>query len=230
MISSVGREPRISSAVIPEREKARETQDEKHHVAREVEFYAGSWVERKTLEVAVSRLAVLDELRNDHWKELDTDEKAHVLNSVGNILSEVYGVPRPPLLVKDLVNPHAQGSYGDGYVLNQQADSVEGADYGIQLNEAGEREQGKLFGDDAALALETYAHEFRHSYQAEQVLRMRKPPFRNLVDNPEAARHWQHKYIPPHVDFESYRNQPVEVDARQFAELLVSRLRDRQRA
>jgi len=86
----------------------------------------------------------------------------------------------------------------------------------------------KLFGDDPSVALETYAHEFRHSYQAEQATGYDKPQFRNLVDDPELAGRWSQnlkRYTSPEVDYDAYRNQAVERDARAFAEELVRRVR-----
>lgn len=99
-----------------------------------------------------------------------------------------------------------------------------GSDYGIQLNEKAATDYERMFGDDPRLALETYTHEFRHAYQSEQVLRAQKPQFRNLVDNPDAARAWDHAYVSPEADFLGYWNQPVERDARDFAESITASL------
>ena len=128
------------------------------------------------------------------------------------------------MLVQTWEEQYAFGVYGDGYVFNPKTGAVEGADYRIAMNAQAATNDARLFGDDPAVALETYAHEFRHAYQAEQVSRHQKPQFRHLVDDPEAAAEWQHEYIAPDTDYEAYHNQPVEKDARDFAEALVAYL------
>ncbi len=139
-------------------------------------------------------------------------------------MAEVYHLPAPPLLVKDLGAPNRLGVYGDGYRFNADTEMVEGSDYGIKMNTEAETDHGKLFGSDPSVALQTYAHEFRHSYQAEQTLRYQKPQFRNLVDDADEAQAWLHEYIPWHKNFADYLQQPVERDARSFADEVVRRV------
>jgi hypothetical protein len=95
------------------------------------------------------------------------------------------------------------------------------------MNSEGRKQNEKLLGNDPAAALETYAHEFRHSYQREQVNVNSKPQFRNLVDDPDRAYEWEKNfqdYKDPDVDPEGYYRQPVEADARRFAQKLVRRV------
>jgi hypothetical protein len=95
------------------------------------------------------------------------------------------------------------------------------------MNKEARVDYERLFGDDPAIALRTYAHEFRHSYQTEQANRYNKPQFQNLVDDTEAAREWSENlrnYIGPNEDYGAYRDQPVERDARGFAEELIKRI------
>jgi hypothetical protein len=188
---------------------------------------AGTRVREVWLDSAVGRLSELEGLQRDVWSTLDIYEKRIILNQVGRTLGEIYDHPAPPLLIEDLEDETLQGFYADGYVFNEQSERVEGSDYGMKLNARAERDHERLFGDDPTLALETYAHEFRHSYQAEQVARSRKTQFRNLVDNTESARKWDHEYVSPESDYEEYCSQPVEKDARDFAEELVRRLYSR---
>jgi len=155
---------------------------------------------------------------------MDIHQKAASLNAAGRMLGEVYGVSAPPLLIEADEDRYAFGAYGDGYSFSADRGAVEGADYGIRMNTLAEVESKKLFGDDPLVALETYAHEFRHSYQAEQLTRFRKPQFRGLVDDLTAVESWDHEYVPPEQDFDAYQAQPVEKDARNFAQALVHRV------
>lgn len=176
------------------------------------------------LEAAAERVKQIAWMRPEQWSNLDIHERVVALNSAGRVLAEVYHIPNPPLLVLEMEHPGAYGSYGDGYRLDVDTGQIEGADYAIKMNLSAGVNYEKLFGDDPAVALETYAHEFRHSYQAEQVTRFQKPQHRNLVDDPRAAQTWTQAYIGPDEDYQAYFDQPVEEDAREFAKRLVRRV------
>lgn len=173
------------------------------------------------LETAAERVRQIAWLQPDQWARLDIHEKVVALNAAGRALAEVYHIPSPPLLVLEMDHPKDYGYYGDGYRLNVDTNQVEGADYGIKMNLAAGVNYEKLFGDDPTVALETYAHEFRHSYQAEQVTRYLKPQHRNLIDDPKTTYAWTQPYVSHEEDYQAYFDQPVEKDAREFAETLV---------
>jgi len=184
-------------------------------------------LEETRLDTAAERLKQIEWLKPEKWAQLDTYEKVVALNTAGRELSEVYHHPNPPLLVKDMGDPDLLGAYGDGYRFNSDTKEIEGAEYGITMNRTAEVDYEKLLGDDPAVALRTYAHEFRHSYQAEQATRYDKLQFRNLVDNTEAAKEWSENlrdYKTPDEDYDAYRNQSVERDARDFADELARRV------
>ena len=180
--------------------------------------------EPQGLDEASEKLRQIDGLRPEVWQKMDLDERRAVMNQAGEALESTYHTPRPPLDVQDFGNPAALGSYGDGYQYNPDTGSVEGADYKISMNEQGVRGDQALLCDDPREALRTYAHEFRHSYQSEQATRWEKPQFRNLVDTPDEASDWSvnnRNYVRPEEGYEAYRSQPVERDARAFADALV---------
>lgn len=178
---------------------------------------------------AGDRIQKLDEIRPERWAQLDNLERKYVLDAVGRELGHVYEHPAPPLSVEDMGDPRLMGTYGDGYSLDKPTGEVVGSEYGITMNEGGDMGREHLFSDDPREALRTYAHEFRHSYQHEQAHRSEIPHFRNLVDDAEKAQVWSDNlkpggYIPPEQGYEAYHNQPVESDARQFADDLVERV------
>lgn len=205
-------------------EQQRRAQENFHRSLRES---AESDLEARRLDDAAQQLRQIDGLRPENWQKMDIYERKAILNQAGEVLESTYHSPRPPLQVENLGDRHTLGSYGDGYKYNAVTGEVEGADYKISMNEQGVRDSTTLFGDDPRQALRTYAHEFRHSYQAEQVTRFEQPQFRNLVDVPDEAADWSinnRDYRPPDGDFEAYWNQPVERDSRAFADALIERV------
>jgi hypothetical protein len=186
-----------------------------------------SELDKHRLDLVLNALRQISGLNTEIWANSRLEEKVVTLNQVGVILAEVFHVPEPPLLVKDIGESAVLGSYGDGYRYNPPNRAVEGADYGIHMNAEYERDGQLLFGSDPSQALETYAHEFRHCYQNEQVSCIRKPQFAHNADDFDRALRWLNNfesYIPAEVGFEAYWDQPVEVDARAFATQVVENL------
>ncbi len=197
-------------------------------------------IEQDRLDQAATNIEKADWLQQEKWETLSTNEKRIALDrEAGIALSDAYDQPKPPIMT-DKADPNALGLYGDGYSSDPSTGEIIGSDYGIRMNEDGMNERDeKLFGDDPKAALETYSHEFRHSYQAEQAGRFEKG-FK--TDNPEQAREWSENNKgdnyrrPPDSElaktdpekyfqeYEAYRNQPVERDARDFASQLTDRV------
>lgn len=194
--------------------------------------------ERERIKQAAEKIKQIEAMRPEKWKNLSKEEKEWSLRRCGKALRDVYHTPDPPLLsYKGEINEH--GEYGDGSSYRKTA--IFNRDYGIRMNEEGMKETGeKLFGDDPKAALETYAHEFRHSYQCEQAHAFDQGL---KTDNPVKAKEWSENlgknYIEPpsseladtnpqeyKIKFGAYENQPVERDARDFASKLVSEIYD----
>lgn len=206
----------------------------------EVEAEARLMQTEDRLDSAVQRLMQIEGLRPELWQQMDVRQRAWTLRRAGRELGKVYHHPTPPLLETDMGDPQLLGSYGDGYRFDRWTGGVVGADYGVRMNTAAELDHTKLFGDDPKVALHTYAHEFRHSYQCEQATRWEKPQFRHLVDDPDQAMRWSSNirdYKEPPDDKlreidperhkrekEAYRKQLVEEDAEYFADELVKRV------
>jgi hypothetical protein len=194
-------------------------------------------IEEKRIQRAGEDIKKNDSMKPEKWKTLSTDEKRIALEHSGKAMGRAYDHPDPPLTTEKMNNPEELGSYGDGYSYDARTDQVKGSDYGISMNKDGVdyEKQKKLFGDDPKVALETHAHEFRHSYQNEQAHSYDKG-FK--VDDPEKAREWSNNLKdykePPdpelakkdpeqyHKEYESYRNQSVERDAREFGSRVSS--------
>lgn len=211
--------------------------------------------EQKKIDQAAEDIKKNGWTKPDKWKTLSVDEKRIALDHSGKALRDAYNTPDPPLITKRMDDPSLLGEYGDGYKYDSQRDKyngrvdinpsdfgghgIVGSDYGIRMNEVGfnSEKNKKLFGDDPREALETYAHEFRHSYQSEQAHAYDKG-FK--VDDPEKAREWSENLKnykqPPdaelakteperfYKEYEAYINQPVERDAREFGVKLTARV------
>jgi len=210
-------------------------------------------LEQKRLNQAAEDIKKNEWMKPEKWKTLSNNEKRIALEHSGKALRDAYHCPDPPLTIKRMQEPGLQGEYGDGYSYDPKRDKyngnievnpsdfeghgIVGYDYGIRMNIEGMdyETNKKLFGDDSREALETYAHEFRHSYQHEQAHAYDKG-FR--TDDPIKAREWSENLRdykqPPDAElaktdperyfkeYEAYRNQPVEREAREFAQKISS--------
>ncbi|HPO14825.1 MAG TPA: hypothetical protein PLI09_15395 [Candidatus Hydrogenedentes bacterium] len=157
-------------------------------------------------------------LEKDKWQTLSPTERRVALEYAGRSLRDAYQCPDPPLIPEDFPE------YDGKMLLGQYKDG----DYDIEMNEK------ILDGKDAGEALTTYCHEFRHAYQHEMVQRYDSGTFRHLVHDKDAAAQWSRNlnrngYQSPEVDFEKYRDQPVEEDARKFSEQIVQALYETKR-
>jgi len=193
-------------------------------------------LEQKRLDQAAEAIKNIEVMKPEKWKTLSDKEKIWALDHCGKALRDAYNHPNPPLFT-ETTDSNKLGDYGDGYSYDKTA--IYERDYGIRMNEEGVNEiNKKLFGDDPNVALETYGHEFRHSYQCEQAhtfdqgLRTDDPVKAaewsgNLGENykpapdAETAKTDPEEYI---REYEAYKNQPVERDAREFGEKISSKL------
>jgi len=178
-----------------------------HPYLREIERY----------QDASDRISRIEPLKPDIWKGKDETEREWILDRAGRELGEVYHTPKPELF-QELSEGNKLGSYDD-------------EDWRIRID------REKLLGDDPKEALRTYCHEFRHSYQWEQARAYEKG---FPVDDPQKAKGWAEnfshgRYMEPPDDrvvdpeqyrerFSQYESQPVEEDARKFADEVAERV------
>jgi hypothetical protein len=179
------------------------------------------------IDSAADKLRLINELSTEEWKNLCPSGREAVLRQVGREIQMVYDHPAPPFMTLKLDNRASRGYYGDGYTSDKITGDLAGSDYGIKLNSQGLEASDGYISDDPRVALETYLHEFRHSFQHEQALRVEQLQFRNLVADINEAESWRENfenYNHPNSNFESYYDQTVEMDARSFAEQILTKL------
>jgi hypothetical protein len=196
-------EAKLHSADLPERAAYSSSRDNAEAVPKLL-------TEQDRHQQLVDTLKQNTWLEKDKWETLSPTERRVALEYAGRSLRDAYQCPDPPLI------PESFPEYDGKTLLGQYKDG----DYDIEMNER------ILDGKDAEEALRTYCHEFRHAYQHEMVQRYDSGTFRHLVHDKDAAEQWSHNlngngYQRPEVDFEKYREQPVELDARQFSERIV---------
>jgi len=178
------------------------------------------------LDKASNKLAKNEWLNPDIWKNKDDTEKRWALEHVGEDLRKIYKQPNPPLFVSD------KSKEGELAYYNPE-------EWEIRMFKNEKTRWGdKLFGKDPREALNTYCHEFRHSYQEEQIQAYKKG-FATAENGEKVeiwADNWKHYIEAPddklkeidyeryQKEYEKYRSQPIEKDADRFADLMTKRV------
>ena len=137
-------------------------------------------------------LRQIEELQPENWIRLEMPERLEALQELENRLAELQG--RKPFEVHAQAMEPNQYGYYDGRALH--------------LNE------GLLTKDNPQEVVETVAHEGRHAYQQFAIEHPR-------VHDAKEVAYWEanmRDYLDPSLyGFELYQNQPVELDARDYA-------------
>lgn len=166
--------------------------------------------EEQRLEMATRELQRLEHLQPEKWADADAPTRRALLDEVGRRLMSAYETPAPDAL--DMKFPEDE----NGVLCGSYSDE----DWRLAINEK------LLEQDDVREAIRTYMHEFRHAYQREMVTRWENG-FEHLIHDRELAREWREgfdNYTDPNSDYEAYLRNPVERDARSFAERMVNEL------
>jgi len=164
--------------------------------------FAGREFSPQQVQQAAQTLQQIHELRPDVWRELDFKSRLKVLQSVENKMAEVHG--RPSALVK--TKPMKPGEFG-GYDRETRI---------ITLNEV------HIKSGDIREITDTVVHEGRHAYQHYAV---EHPSFHPDAAQVETWRHNFDHYLPAEIyGQEIYESQPIEADARDYADEIITAL------
>lgn len=142
-------------------------------------------------------LAEIDDLKFDNWTELTFEQRAEVLQEVENKIAEIEH--REPCQLKF----QEMDACSLGAFSNTNKDITINSLYVASDNFYEYKEM-----------LDTLIHEGRHAYQDYNVTT------REVNGDPNVANEWSENfdfYISPDWDFQAYYEQPVEQDARDFA-------------
>lgn len=133
------------------------------------------------------------------WDDMSIDERQEAVNNLADSVAEDLGLENKPDI--KYYQSDEPGDYG-GFSASENA---------IYINE------NQM--DDAVETADTIAHESRHCWQHEYAEKSDTPQAREFRENFE-------DYIRPEDDYRGYRNQPVEVDAREYAENVTDNIPD----
>jgi len=141
--------------------------------------------------------AALEDFREENWENLSLEEKEQFIRDLADLIADETGNKNPPKIVFRDDLDDRKGGWHDGETNT------------IVINE-------KMI-DDPCRAVEITAHEMWHAHQYQCTMdpaSEKGPEYKDAFDN----------YISPEYDYEGYRNQMVEVEARDFAQVYVDEL------
>lgn len=131
----------------------------------------------------------------DQWQNMNYDQRVEALQNLE--FSEAASQGRPGAVLAGAAMSAGTNGYYDPELNN------------IYIN------NDLINAESPDQALETCFHEGRHAYQTHEA------NLPAVADNPEQAQEWENNfdnYIEYNQDPQGYWNQPVEVDARQYAQ------------
>jgi len=139
----------------------------------------------------------LETFEQSKWDNMDMDERKEAISDLGDSIAKDLNLQEQPNI--DYYNNADEGDYG-GYSPSENT---------IYINEHN-------MGNPAE-TVDTIAHESKHCQQYER------------AENPQNEQDVEFKenlenYIRPENDYEGYKNQPVEVDAREYASEVVDNI------
>lgn len=156
------------------------------------------------MEPLARKLRAIEGLSPERWHTLRVEQRMQVMRDAHNQIATEYGFkPREIKLFPPTVSENLRGSCTtDGININPRL----------------------VGGDNPQDALRTLAHESRHAYQYhvinQQIESLPK-------DRRELAKEWSENFAnyrrPEISGFKAYFNQPVEADARKFANEVIYR-------
>ena len=135
----------------------------------------------------------------DQWeRDQDPAARRKMLEGVGREMMDVHEAPPAPTVARDMP-PTDRGAYHD-------------LEFSTDLN------RKQLEQDDPKGALETYLHEYRHAEQHYEIQKSQMALAHETdADRAAAMEYNRDHYMDGHKDFDAYKQQLMEVDARQFA-------------
>lgn len=132
----------------------------------------------------------LDDFTPNKWNDMGLEERQIAINKLSNYCCGDLGIEKNPKIT------YYEGEKGD-YGWSRPGE------IGININEMG----------DPIETADTVAHEYRHQYQRERAENPQTPEEIEWRENLKPG-----NYIHSEVDRWGYQNQPVERDARQYAQ------------
>ena len=150
------------------------------------------------------------QLKNQEWNRMTNEDKIRVLQSIENQIAK--DEKRLPCVVKMKYIP----SNREGIVMGYYTD----AEQTITINSE-QLDSGSKYGDDYMSHINTVIHEGRHTYQHQAVIGIIN--HNNHSEVSDWKENFNH-YISYQKNPKRYFEQPVEVDARKYAEEITKKI------
>ena len=151
----------------------------------------------ETREFAQDLKTSLEPFAQSKWDNMSFEERAEAIDKLADSVADDLGLEnRPDVKYYQSDNP---GDFG-GYSASENA-------IYINANNMG----------DAAETADTIAHESRHCWQHEYAEKSDSPLAQEFRENFD-------DYVRPEDDYREYKNQPVEQDARNYADEITSNI------
>jgi hypothetical protein len=147
------------------------------------------------------------------WKGMSVEERLDFLREQYKKICEEYGIKEIEIKQEDLEDKYLE-LWGFRVQITDARGVFRGNEIAIDID--------NLRDDKGYNVLKTLIHEARHQIQWEMVQKYNSEgdnaqfPQGITLDQVKIWAHNFDNYIPPEDDFEAYRKQPVEVDARDF--------------
>ncbi len=145
---------------------------------------------------------VLGDFRNDSWTTSSEEVRKNSIKTLADSVISDLQLTNPPSINYYYREPE-RGAISRGFYRH--------SDNTININ--------TYPLDEGQRIAETVAHELRHAWQHEQAANPQTDEDRAFANNFRPG-----NYIRAEIDYMGYRNQPVERDARQYAESIVNRI------
>ena len=166
---------------------------------------------RSLEELAEQHRTALQTICGDEWQTLTEDQRLAALTEAAQLTCDWLGVENVPTLEAEEMKSTRLGCY-------RHKDNL------IQLN------RQRLMADDGRDALDTVLHEVHHCYtwHLAEAYAALPEAYRKLQAYRTEAVYLQEltHYTTAEEDFQAYRNQSVEADARRFAGWFASALEE----
>jgi hypothetical protein len=161
-----------------------------------------------TLEMLLTKLDEIDDLKPHQWSTFRVEKRAKILQSAHNAVAAVYGFHPSPVEVMQLP-ARLHGRF-------------------LPTTEVIQISRTLAAGNDFIETLKTLIHESRHAYQWDFLRPIRQGYGWLSNANWELAQKWNDNFEDykdgQQYGTQEYRNQPIEVDARNFEETVIKLL------
>lgn len=157
---------------------------------------------------------------NEKWQKMSVEERTKFLKDFLERFCKKFGIPEIAFYVSDLKDPEGKDSLG--HYQNGNNNLLFKLFLGREGNRHIEVDLTNVNGTEGHTSpsdlLDTIVHEGRHAVQHYYIEHPDQRPASISQEQVNAWKDNNEHYISPEDDFEKYRDQPMEKDAREFAE------------